>query len=129
MAKYIFPKTVKNEDNSTIKQSIKLVEQYFKLHTTSPDAVKIIKKQLTPFQFAVLENVATLPFGAIQTYGETANNLGNSNKARAVGNALGANPLPVIIPCHRVIAKGAIGGYSSGTIIKQWLLEFEDILG
>ncbi|MDA3864662.1 MAG: methylated-DNA--[protein]-cysteine S-methyltransferase [Deltaproteobacteria bacterium] len=129
MARYIFPKTVNNEENSTINQILKLVEQYFRSHTTSFNAVKIVKNQLTPFQFAVLEKVAALPFGTFQTYGETAGNLGNSNKARAVGNALGANPLPLIIPCHRILSKNGIGGYSSGRAIKQWLLRFEGIPG
>ena len=67
----------------------------------------------TPFQQKLWKRLSSIPFGTVQSYGELAGLLGVS--ARAVGGACGANPIPVVIPCHRVIAAGArLGGYSGG---------------
>ncbi len=69
------------------------------------------------------------PFGATTTYGEIAVKIGHPKAARAVGNALGSNPIPVVIPCHRVLrAGGALGGYAGGLSRKELLLELEGAL-
>ena len=68
-----------------------------------------------PFQRAVLEATATVPFGHVETYAGIARKIGKPGATRAVGNALGRNPIPVIVPCHRVIRSDAtIGGYTGG---------------
>ena len=66
--------------------------------------------------------------GTTTTYGEIARDLGMPGASRAVGQAVGANPLPILIPCHRVLAAGGkLGGYSSGLRRKRWLLAHEGL--
>ena len=80
------------------------------------------------FQREVLQLTLEIPFGEVRTYGELARTLGKSAASRAVGGALARNPLPLLIPCHRVVAAtGALTGYSaaSGIATKAWLLELE----
>jgi len=80
----------------------------------------------TPFQLSVWREIAAIPYGMTASYGELARRLGSAGKARAVGAAAGANPLPLCIPCHRVIgADGALTGFSSGLEKKQFLLSLE----
>ena len=80
----------------------------------------------TPFQRAAWEVLRTIPFGETISYGEQARRLGDHRKARAVGAANGRNPIPIIIPCHRVIgADGSLTGFAAGTDAKAWLLGHE----
>ncbi|MCS6963496.1 MAG: methylated-DNA--[protein]-cysteine S-methyltransferase [Thermoflexus sp.] len=80
----------------------------------------------TPFQQRVWKEAARIPYGQTLTYRELARRIGQPQAARAVGQALGANPLPILIPCHRVIAAdGRLGGYTGGRHLKQWLLLLE----
>lgn len=82
----------------------------------------------TPFQKDVLEITHFIPFGVMLTYGQIAEKLGKNSASRAVGGALGRNPMPIIIPCHRVVAaNGNLTGFSAaeGIVTKQWLLELE----
>ncbi len=80
----------------------------------------------TPFQLRVWRALLEIPYGDTTSYGELARRLGQPTASRAVGLANGSNPLPVIIPCHRVIgANGALTGYGGGLPIKQRLLALE----
>ncbi|MDD3896795.1 MAG: methylated-DNA--[protein]-cysteine S-methyltransferase [Candidatus Peribacteraceae bacterium] len=80
----------------------------------------------TEFQQRVWDAALEIPFGSTRAYAELAERLGGRKYARAVARALGANPLLLIIPCHRVIASsGDIGGFSAGAWRKEWLLTFE----
>ncbi len=80
----------------------------------------------TPFQIRVWQELQKIPRGTTISYHELATRLGNPKAARAVGQAVGANPIPIIVPCHRVIASdGSLGGYSSGLDRKRWLLRHE----
>lgn len=80
----------------------------------------------TPFQRAVWRASCAIPYGETRHYREIAGSLGNPAAARAVGAANAANPLPPIIPCHRLIgADGALRGHRSGLMTKRWLLEHE----
>jgi methylated-DNA-[protein]-cysteine S-methyltransferase len=80
----------------------------------------------TPFQLAVWHALQGIAYGQTISYGQLARALGNANGARAVGLANGSNPLPVIIPCHRVIgADGSLTGFGGGLDIKQALLRLE----
>lgn len=81
----------------------------------------------TDFQLSVWEQVSRIPYGHTLSYGEIARLLGKPDACRAVGNAVGANPLPVIIPCHRVVATNGIGGFSCGLNIKKQLMRIENI--
>lgn len=99
---------------------------YFKKH--APPPLPPLSLTGTEFQKAVWNLLAALPAGQITTYGEIAHALGNPGACRAVGQAVGANPLPIFIPCHRVLAaNGRMGGFSSGLPRKRWLLEHERI--
>lgn len=80
----------------------------------------------TPFQLLVWEALRRVPYGCVTTYQELARSLGLPRGARAVGTALRANPLPIIIPCHRVVASdGSLGGYRAGVQYKRELLSLE----
>ncbi|XOF33739.1 MAG: methylated-DNA--[protein]-cysteine S-methyltransferase [Candidatus Electrothrix sp. YB6] len=82
--------------------------------------------QGTIFQQAVWKYMRTIPYGKTKTYGQVAAALGNRNKARAVGGAANKNPLPLVIPCHRVIgSSGRLTGFAGGLEIKRFLLELE----
>jgi methylated-DNA-[protein]-cysteine S-methyltransferase len=81
-----------------------------------------------PFTEKILEELRKVPYGETLTYGELAARAGCPRAARAVGQVMAANPLPIVIPCHRVVAaNGRLGGYSGGAGLptKQWLLAFE----
>jgi len=80
----------------------------------------------SPFEHKVLTETRKIKYGKTITYSELAEKIG-SRAVRAVGNALGKNPIPIVIPCHRVVAKKGIGGYSEGIDIKTRLLELEQI--
>jgi methylated-DNA-[protein]-cysteine S-methyltransferase len=78
------------------------------------------------FQRAIWETTRAIPYGITKSYGQIASEAGYPRAARAAGNALGKNPFPVIIPCHRVIAgDGSIGGFTGGLWIKKSLLKLE----
>ncbi|HEV7230833.1 MAG TPA: methylated-DNA--[protein]-cysteine S-methyltransferase [Bacteroidia bacterium] len=82
--------------------------------------------QGTEFQVRVWNELLRIPFGETVSYLHIANALGDPKSTRAVGNANGKNPVPVIVPCHRIIgAGGSLVGYSGGIEKKKWLLEFE----
>jgi methylated-DNA-[protein]-cysteine S-methyltransferase len=82
----------------------------------------------TEFQQKVWKQLQSIPFGETISYQKLAERVGDKKKARAVGNANGKNPIPIIVPCHRVIAKdGSLGGFGGGLPIKRYLLELEGI--
>jgi methylated-DNA-[protein]-cysteine S-methyltransferase len=84
--------------------------------------------QGTPFQIQVWQKLRQTPFGVITSYQALADSLGQPRSARAIGGAMRANPLPIIIPCHRVIAtSGSLGGYASGLQLKRQLLSHEQM--
>ena len=88
-------------------------------------------EQVSPFEAAVYREARAIPAGATATYGAIAARLGDANQARAVGQALGRNPWPIVIPCHRVTgADGKTGGFSApgGRTTKLRLLELEGAL-
>ncbi len=85
--------------------------------------------RLTGFQRRVLTATAAVPAGRVVSYGDIARRIGRPGGSRAVGQALGHNPVPIVIPCHRVIAAGGrIGGYTGGPGIKRALLRIEGAL-
>lgn len=80
----------------------------------------------TGFQREVLHGLDAVGYGARTTYGELAGRIGRAGAARAVGAALGANPLCLVLPCHRVVpAAGGVGGYAGGAAVKELLLALE----
>jgi len=82
--------------------------------------------QVTAFRRRVLDALLTIPYGQTRSYGEIARQIGSPKASRAVGAANGANPIPIIIPCHRVIgSNGALTGFGGGLDTKQFLLRHE----
>jgi methylated-DNA-[protein]-cysteine S-methyltransferase len=79
-----------------------------------------------PLQRAVWQLIAAIPYGATRTYGDLARDLGDRTLAQAVGTACGRNPLPVVVPCHRVVgADGSLVGFGGGLDRKRFLLDLE----
>lgn len=85
-----------------------------------------IKMRGTPFQIEVWKELQKIPFGVTCSYSDIAEAIQRPAAVRAVANAIGANPLSILIPCHRVLRKGgALGGYAGGLHRKKWLLNHE----
>lgn len=83
----------------------------------------------TEFQLRVWELLRRIPYGVTTSYGDLARRLGDPHKSRAVGAANGANPIPIIVPCHRVVgSRGELTGFGGGLERKRWLLEHEGAL-
>jgi methylated-DNA-[protein]-cysteine S-methyltransferase len=86
---------------------------------------------VSPLRHRVLSTLhATVGYGELVTYGELGERSRSGIIARGIGQVMGANPIPVVVPCHRVVAGNGLGGYSggSGVEIKRWLLTFEGAL-
>lgn len=82
-----------------------------------------------PYARKVLTATAAIPFGQVSTYREVARKAGNPAASRAAGNALGSNPIPVVVPCHRVLRTGGgLGGYGGGLDVKELLLRLEGVI-
>ena len=79
----------------------------------------------TPFQCSVWGSLLTIPNGETITYGELAHRIGKPKAARAVGSALGKNPVPLLVPCHRVVGANNLGGFTGGLRVKEQLLNHE----
>jgi methylated-DNA-[protein]-cysteine S-methyltransferase len=106
------------------------LQAYFAGERTGFD-VELDLSQLTPFQLSVLQAARRIPAGSVWTYGQVARSIGKPKASRAVGQALGRNPVPIVIPCHRVVASdGSLGGYSGGGGLdsKRWLLHLEGVM-
>jgi methylated-DNA-[protein]-cysteine S-methyltransferase len=81
------------------------------------------------FTQRVLRATAKVPYGQVSTYRQVAGKAGNERAVRAAGNALGANPIPIVVPCHRILRTGgALGGYGGGLPRKEFLLKLEGVL-
>ena len=89
-------------------------------------SVPIDRSLITPFQDKVLKATTKIPRGEVRTYGQIASAAGRPKGAQATGQALGANPIPIVIPCHRVVAAdGSLRGYAGGLDRKEFLLNLE----
>lgn len=111
----------------TLPAAVRQITEYFEGSRRSFDLPLDIRS--SPFQRRVLEETARIPFGETRSYGEIARRTGSPAAARAVGSALRTNPLPIVIPCHRVIgADGSLVGFAGGIDLKAALIEHERIL-
>jgi methylated-DNA-[protein]-cysteine S-methyltransferase len=128
----VFPKSQKRqpppddwtEDAGFFKIVISQLDAYFEGELTRFDVPMDLKG--TDFQQTVWEELAKVPYGVTISYGELAKRIGNPKACRAVGMANGKNPIPIIIPCHRVIGKnGTLTGFGGGLDVKQALLNIE----
>ncbi|MDD3244123.1 MAG: methylated-DNA--[protein]-cysteine S-methyltransferase [Eubacteriales bacterium] len=112
------------ESSALLAQAALQLDEYFSGKRKGFDLP--LMPQGTPFQKEVWRVLTTIPWGETRTYGEVAAALGRPGAARAVGGANHRNPLPIFIPCHRVVGtNGSLTGFGGGLEIKQWLLEHE----
>ncbi len=112
------------ERHTVLRQVSEQLEAYFAGRLRAFE-VKLAPEG-TPFQLGVWHKLLEIPFGRTLSYGELAAAVGKPRASRAVGLANGANPIPIIIPCHRVIgANGKLTGYGGGLAIKEKLLALE----
>ena len=101
------------------------LEQYFNGKRREFD-IEVDLSGLTPFQTKVLAATAKIPFGAVSTYQAVARRAGNERASRAAGGALNQNPIPIVVPCHRVVgSNGSLVGYAGGLDTKRRLLAIE----
>jgi methylated-DNA-[protein]-cysteine S-methyltransferase len=113
-----------DEENAHLTQLQSELREYFSGQRKTFDVR--LNPGGTPFQMAVWRTLCDIPYGNVISYSQEAQMLSHAKAVRAVANANGKNPLPIIIPCHRVIAKnGGIGGYSGGIWRKEFMLELE----
>ena len=109
-----------------IKINKKKIKSSFKIKTNDKIELFNIDFKETNFRIKVLRIVATIPFGKTASYKQIAEKIKNPKSVRAVGSANANNPIPIIIPCHRIISNdGKIGGYNGGVYLKNWLPEHE----
>lgn len=112
------------EDASPLKETARQLNAYFAGKLENFDLP--LAPQGTAFQLEVWRKLCDIPFGETISYGELARRIGNPKASRAVGLANGSNPVPIIIPCHRVIGSdGTLTGYGGGLPIKEKLLALE----
>jgi methylated-DNA-[protein]-cysteine S-methyltransferase len=110
-----------DEANARVRRQL---DEYFAGTRTSFDLA--MRASGNPLQMAVWKLIADIPYGATRSYGDLARDLGDRTLALAVGTACGRNPLPVVVPCHRVVgADGSLVGFGGGLDRKRFLLDLE----
>ncbi len=117
-----FYENIQSDTAKSLKQDL---ERYFSGEKVDFNSYGVNLFELSDFVRVVLEETRTIPYGSTITYKELAERLNTS--PRAIGQALKRNPTPVIIPCHRVVAKNGLGGFSAGIEIKRELLRLEGL--
>ena len=123
LARRISPRIV--EARAPLDEVRRELEQYFEGSRRGFD-VAIDWTLVAPFARRVLRATSQIPYGGVLSYAEVAADAGSPRGFRAAGNALGANPIPIVVPCHRVLRSGgALGGYGGGLERKRFLLELE----
>ena len=122
---YTDTKIIRKETKTIKKAYIELVEY---LNGKRKKFTIALNPKGTPFQKKVWEELLKIPYGEVISYQELAKRVGNIKAQRAVGGANNKNPIPIFIPCHRVINKNnKLGGYALGLDIKKYLLELEEL--
>ncbi len=112
------------EDRSPFREAIRQLEEYFEGKLKDFDLPLALEG--TQFQLLVWRNLRKIPYGETVSYGQLARRIGSPDAARAVGLANGSNPIPIIIPCHRVIgSNGDLTGFGGGLPVKKKLLSLE----
>ncbi|HUB73153.1 MAG TPA: methylated-DNA--[protein]-cysteine S-methyltransferase [Solirubrobacteraceae bacterium] len=126
LAQRISPRIV--EARAPLERAQRELEEYFEGRRRTFE-LALDWALIGAFARRVLGVTYRIPYGGVLNYAQVAAGAGSPRASRAAGNALGANPLPIVIPCHRVLRSGgALGGYAGGLERKQWLLELEGAL-
>jgi methylated-DNA-[protein]-cysteine S-methyltransferase len=118
-------RSVSHDAPPVIKETVTQLEEYFARERTEFDVP--MELDGTEFQKEVWAELARIPYGETISYGELARRVGRPKGPRAVGQANGKNPIPIIVPCHRVLAGNGIGGYGGGLPMKRALLAVEGV--
>jgi methylated-DNA-[protein]-cysteine S-methyltransferase len=114
----------RDDSCSHLRQAVTQLDEYFSNRRTTFDIALDLAG--TPFQRTVWDQLTAIPFGRTETYGMHARRIGKPEAVRAVGGAIGRNPVSIIVPCHRVIGmSGALAGYAGGLERKRYLLALE----
>jgi methylated-DNA-[protein]-cysteine S-methyltransferase len=116
-------------ENSLTREAATLLARYFAAEEVN-FRLPVDDHDFTPFQREVYRTVARIGYGEVKSYGEVALGMGHPQASRGVGTAMASNPLPIVIPCHRVVGRtGTMTGYSApgGIVLKQWLLRLEGV--
>jgi len=117
-------KSIQNSSSKIIKDCIKQLDEYFRGKRKSFELK--LNPEGTEFQKKVWKELLKIPYGTTLSYGEIARRIKNQKAVRAVGQAIGRNPISIVIPCHRVIGSdGSLTGYASGLWRKECLLKHE----
>jgi len=120
------PESHWQRSDAPFRDAIRQLREYFRGRRTAFDLT--LNPKGTPFQLKVWRALAQIPYGATRSYAQIARRVGRPRAVRAVGLANGRNPLPIIVPCHRVIGSGGqLVGYGGGLTIKQALLQLEGV--
>lgn len=104
-----------------------LLKRYFTGEKVSFNSIPLDYSNINTTYRDILEMIRGIPYGKIYTYSEIGELMGKSRYGRVVGNAMRINPFPIVVPCHRVVGKGSLGGYSLGLYKKIMLLRLEGI--
>ena len=111
------------------QRAVTALQRYFGGNLGSIDELEVAPGRGTEFQRSVWDALRRIPTGETISYADLAAAVGRPTAFRAVGSANGANPIPIVVPCHRVVnADGALGGYALGLDVKRWLLAHEGAL-
>ncbi len=122
------PRLERSEPPTAVRQAIAAIQRLLDGAGTELSAIVLDERGLSPFQRRVYRAARAIPAGRTVTYGALAAQLGQAGAARAIGRAMGSNPFPIIVPCHRVLAAGGkAGGFSAhgGVATKFALLQAE----
>ena len=114
-----------DEPSDLTRQAVACLTEYFTV--TRRDFHLPLSPKGTAFCRLVWEKMSRIPYGQVITYGTLAARIGRPSACRAVANAVGKNPLLILLPCHRVVAANGIGGFSAGLPLKHFLLELEGV--
>lgn len=122
----VIARVVEGEEVAPLRQAMDQLRRYFageRLQFSCP-----LDLRGTPFQVAVWQELCCIPYGSTRSYAQIAQAIGHPKAVRAVGAANGANPVAIIVPCHRVIgSNGTLTGYGGGLPVKAWLLALEGV--
>lgn len=121
-----FPAATVTRDDRSMRKLVRAVED--RISGRNLDADLPLDLRGTPFQLSVWKEMLAIPAGQTRSYAEVARRIGRAKAYRAVAQACGANPVPIVVPCHRVIASGGrLGGYTGGLEKKVYLLGSEGV--
>ena len=115
---------IRRDDHPVLRETSRQLKAYLEGDLRDFDLPLVLKG--TPFQIRVWQALREIPYGQTRSYAEQARVVGAPDAVRAVGSANGRNPIPIVVPCHRVIgSNGKLTGFGGGLPLKRWLLDLE----